>query len=225
MRAGCDAEIRARRRCTPAFATVEVDMHIGRVAQQFGAVASAGVALEVVLAVAACTGTRHGDGGLPARQERAFSVLIVAVPCRSCAALEPGGAGARRGHIGWRWREAVRARRGGLVGRDAAVPTRRAGGRQGGRNDRHRRRRGMAGRAEFRLGVERFRLEGFAVEIADQQDRVVPALAPVTRLSLKPTHAPATSCGCMRMNQPSVLFCVVPVLPATSAVMPKRLLI
>ena len=39
----------------------------------------------------------------------------------------------------------------------------------------------------------------------------------VMRLSLKPTHAPATSCGCIKMNQPSVLSCVVPVLPATSA--------
>ena len=45
-----------------------------------------------------------------------------------------------------------------------------------------------------------------------------PQLSPiVTRLSLKPTQAPATSCGCIRMNQPSVLSCVVPVLPATSA--------
>jgi MFS family permease len=42
----------------------------------------------------------------------------------------------------------------------------------------------------------------------------------VTRLSLKPTHAPATRLGCIRMNQPSVLSWVVPVLPATSALMP-----
>ena len=36
-----------------------------------------------------------------------------------------------------------------------------------------------------------------------------------TRGSLKPTQAPATRFGRIRMNQPSVLFCVVPVLPAT----------
>ncbi len=42
----------------------------------------------------------------------------------------------------------------------------------------------------------------------------------VTLLSLKPTLAPATSCGFIMMNQPSVLSCVVPVLPARSAWMP-----
>src|SRR5215470_20089149 len=44
----------------------------------------------------------------------------------------------------------------------------------------------------------------------------------VTRESLKPTHAPATNRGCIKINQPSVFFCVVPVLPATSARTSKR---
>ena len=39
----------------------------------------------------------------------------------------------------------------------------------------------------------------------------------VMRESLKPTHEPATSRACIKMNQPSVLSCVVPVFPATSA--------
>ena len=43
----------------------------------------------------------------------------------------------------------------------------------------------------------------------------------VTRESLKPTHDPATSRGCIKINQPSVFFCVVPVFPATSARMPN----
>lgn len=45
---------------------------------------------------------------------------------------------------------------------------------------------------------------------------------PIVSLSLKPTRAPATSCGCIMMNQLSVFSCVVPVLPATSAVTPWR---
>jgi len=49
------------------------------------------------------------------------------------------------------------------------------------------------------------------------------SLRMVTRLSLKPIQAPATSCGCITMNQPSVLSWVVPVLPARSSPFrPKR---
>lgn len=51
-----------------------------------------------------------------------------------------------------------------------------------------------------------------------------PKAAPrsVTRWSLKPTQAPATTLGRIAMNQPSAPFCVVPVLPATSPRTPKR---
>ncbi len=46
------------------------------------------------------------------------------------------------------------------------------------------------------------------------------SLRRVMRGSLKPAQAPVTISGCMRMNQPSALPWVVPVLPATSAWMP-----
>src|SRR3989344_1343895 len=46
------------------------------------------------------------------------------------------------------------------------------------------------------------------------------SLRSVMRPSLQPAQAPATTRACIRMTQPSVLSCVVPVLPATSAWMP-----